>query len=66
MSTFLQVCGVLFLVSLLGGGGWVALCWAVDRYRVWRANRQGPPPIGIVARFDKPRTLRWRKVGNVR
>lgn len=62
MSGFLEVSGAVWWSVLLLAGGFFAAQELLHRFRVWRANRQGPPPIGIVARFDKPRTMRWRKV----
>ena len=36
MSTFLEICGVLWLVSVVGGGLWVGLCALTD----WRKRRR--------------------------
>lgn len=41
MSTFLQVSGALFWLSLGAGGLWVALCYAVDWFK-WRSASKPP------------------------
>lgn len=37
MSTFLQVCGVIFLLSLFLGGAWIGACQWAD-FRLERAH----------------------------
>ena len=41
MSTFLEICGVLWLVSVGAGGLWVGLCALTDWRK--RRKRQSPP-----------------------
>lgn len=43
MSTFLEICGILWLISVGSGGLWVGLCLLVDRLR--RTKKHSPPVL---------------------
>ena len=46
MSTFLQICGILWLVSVGAGGLWVGLClWASRKNRLGTMH-EIPRPVG--------------------
>lgn len=59
MSTFLQVSGAIFWLSLGAGGLWVGLCLSVD----WWRSRHEIPPIGSVFHYDGKGRLMWRIYG---